>query len=66
MLDSIASLVVVGGQGAVEITTPEFGREWNRLFIREGLPQFEGVRCIRGVPQIGENDRARKLLYPTQ
>lgn len=63
-MHSVASLTTIGGQEAVEITTPEFGSEWNRLFIREGLRQFEGVRCIRGVPQIGENDRARKLLYP--
>jgi hypothetical protein len=65
-MTSIASLIKIGGQDAVNITTPEFGREWDRLFIREGLRQFGGVRCIRGVPQSGENDRARKLLYPNQ
>ena len=65
-MTSIASLTKIGGQDTVNITTPEFGNEWDRLFIREGLRQFEGVRCIRGVPQIGENDRARKLLYPPQ
>ena len=65
-MHSIVSLTTIVGQEAVEITTPELGREWDRLFIKDGLPKFEGVRCVKGVPRIGENDRARKLLYPPQ
>lgn len=55
------ALTKIGGHEAVSITTPGYEDRW---FVKDGLHQFEGVRCVRGVPLVGDHDRARKLLYP--
>ena len=64
MTTTIASLTKIGCHEAVSITTS--GGYEDRWFVKDGLRQFEGVRCVRGVPLVGDHDRARKLLYPPQ
>jgi len=63
-MNTTAILTKIGGQEAVIFTTQEFGREWNRWFVKDGHPKFKGVKCVKGVPHIGETDRATQLLYP--